>query len=189
MRKFRASMEPFWDLKIGKYVEHLMLVSSEYLISCELLSLTSTAGRTSRVFLAYVIPWINKAGLELYIARHRAACHDRPIWSLEAVLRSRVRPYGWSIETYHYRDRESVSDSISAIEALLCTHHIYWQPFTTCTITTMQLLGTWSQFHTIIKKHSSAYHKATFLWVWQIMRIGQNRPLDKFKYTIFILCI
>ena len=33
-----------------------MPVSSEYIISCELLSLTSTAGQTSRVFLAYVIP-------------------------------------------------------------------------------------------------------------------------------------
>jgi hypothetical protein len=33
-----------------------MPVSSEYIISCELLSLTSTAGRTSLVSLAYVIP-------------------------------------------------------------------------------------------------------------------------------------
>jgi hypothetical protein len=33
MRKFRASMEPFWDLKIiGKYVEYLTHVSSEYVI-------------------------------------------------------------------------------------------------------------------------------------------------------------
>ena len=31
MRKFRASMEPFWDLKIGKYVEYLTPVSSEYI--------------------------------------------------------------------------------------------------------------------------------------------------------------
>jgi hypothetical protein len=33
MRKFRASMEPFRDLKIGKYVEYLMPVSNKYLIS------------------------------------------------------------------------------------------------------------------------------------------------------------
>ena len=33
-----------------------MPVSSEYIISCELLYLTSTAGQTSRIFLAYVIP-------------------------------------------------------------------------------------------------------------------------------------
>jgi hypothetical protein len=32
MRKFRASMERFWDLKMSKYVEHLTRVSSEYLI-------------------------------------------------------------------------------------------------------------------------------------------------------------
>jgi hypothetical protein len=50
----RASLEPFWDLKIGKHVEYLTPVSSEYLISCEVLSLTSSAGRTSRIFL---IPW------------------------------------------------------------------------------------------------------------------------------------
>ena len=31
-------------------------------------SLTSTDGQTSRVFLAYVMPWINKASLTLYIA-------------------------------------------------------------------------------------------------------------------------
>ena len=28
-RKLRASLEPFWDLKISKYVEYLMRVSSE----------------------------------------------------------------------------------------------------------------------------------------------------------------
>ena len=30
-RKFRASMEPFWDLKIGIYVEYRTYVSSEYI--------------------------------------------------------------------------------------------------------------------------------------------------------------
>ena len=43
MRKFRTSMEPFWDLKISKYVEYLTCVSSEYFISSVLPSLTSTA--------------------------------------------------------------------------------------------------------------------------------------------------
>ena len=33
MRKFRASLEPFWDLKISKYVEYLTRVSSEYITS------------------------------------------------------------------------------------------------------------------------------------------------------------
>ena len=69
MRKFRASLEPFWDLKISKYVEYLTRVYSEYITSWALLSLRSTVGWTSRVFLAYVMAWINKASLALYIAR------------------------------------------------------------------------------------------------------------------------
>ena len=32
-RKLRASLEPFWDLKISKYVEYLTRVSSEYTTS------------------------------------------------------------------------------------------------------------------------------------------------------------
>jgi hypothetical protein len=66
MRNFRASMEPFRDLKISKYVEYLTSTSREYFISSVLPSLTSTAGRISRVLLDYVIPWINKASLVLY---------------------------------------------------------------------------------------------------------------------------
>ena len=37
-------MEPFLDWKVGKYVEYLTHVSSEYVLSCMLLSLTSMAG-------------------------------------------------------------------------------------------------------------------------------------------------
>ena len=40
-----------------------MRVSSEYLKSCVLLSLTSMAGQTSRVLLDYVIPCIKKIKL------------------------------------------------------------------------------------------------------------------------------
>ena len=69
MKTSRASLEPFWDLKISKYVEYLTRVSSEYITSWALFSLRSTVGWTSRVFLAYVMPWINKASLALYIAR------------------------------------------------------------------------------------------------------------------------
>ena len=43
-RKLRASLEPFWDLKISKYVEYLTRVSSEYITSRALLSLRSTVG-------------------------------------------------------------------------------------------------------------------------------------------------
>ena len=39
MRKFRASLEPSWDLKISKYVEYITRVSSEYITSRALLSL------------------------------------------------------------------------------------------------------------------------------------------------------
>ena len=49
MSKFRASMEPFWDLKFSEYVEYLARVSSEYLTSSVSPSLTSSDGRTSRV--------------------------------------------------------------------------------------------------------------------------------------------
>jgi hypothetical protein len=88
MRKFRALMEPFWDLKISKYSN--TRVSSEYFTSSVLPSLTSTAGRTSRVLLAYVILWINKASLVLYIHVARiihhacsAPCHERlEVWKL-----------------------------------------------------------------------------------------------------------
>ena len=68
-------MEPFGDLKIGKYVEYLTHVSSEYIVNRLLLSLTTTAGQTSCVFLADTISWINKASLVLYIAAHYATIH------------------------------------------------------------------------------------------------------------------
>ena len=88
MRKFRASLEPFWDLKISQYVEHLTPVSSEYLISCKLLSLTSTADWISRVFLAYVILWINKASLVLYIVRiAQYATTDHEVWKLYCAVK------------------------------------------------------------------------------------------------------
>jgi hypothetical protein len=113
MRKFRASLKPFWDLKIGKYVEHLMPVSSEYLISCELLFLMSTAGRTSHLYLAYVIPWRSCA---IY------STHSSVPRSTDLKFRScRVRSY---IGTCHYRGRESVSLWLRHRYAALCTHYI-----------------------------------------------------------------
>jgi hypothetical protein len=123
MRKFRASTEPFWDLKIGKY--NLTPVSSEYLISCELLSPTSTADRTSHVFLAYVIPWINKASLALSASVPRPT--DLKFGSCTALSSSSTsHPCGLNIKSCHYRGLESVSDSISAIQAptYMCTHCI-----------------------------------------------------------------
>ena len=80
MRKSRASLEPFWGLNISKYLTH---VSSEHITSWVLLSMTSTAGETSHVLLAYIMLWINIASLALYIARiiekglacETAVCH------------------------------------------------------------------------------------------------------------------
>ena len=71
MQKFRASMEPFWDLKFGEYVEYLACVSSEYLTSSVLPSLMSSDGQTSRILLAdvHVIPWICIDSPALHIAR------------------------------------------------------------------------------------------------------------------------
>ncbi len=78
MRNFRASMEPFWDLKISRYVEYLTCASSDYFTSSVFPSLTSTAGRTS-----CVLPWTNKASLVLYSTYHACSmlivchCHYR----------------------------------------------------------------------------------------------------------------
>ena len=69
MRKFRASLEPFCDSKFSEYVEYLACVSNEYLTSSLLPSLTSSDGRTSRVLLADVIPWIYIDSPAQYIAR------------------------------------------------------------------------------------------------------------------------
>ena len=56
LRKFRALMEPFCESKFSKYVvEYLAHVSSEYLISSVLPSLTSSDAQTSHVLLADVI--------------------------------------------------------------------------------------------------------------------------------------
>ena len=108
-------MEPFWDLKIGiTCVEYLTHVSSEYIISWVLLSLRSTAGRTSRVLLADVIRWINKACLVLYIARMLCAM-PRLTWCSEAV---EFVSCDWNLSVSRSRvGRGRLSDSISVIEA------------------------------------------------------------------------
>ena len=79
----------FWH-KISFIVEYLMHVSSEYIISWVILSLISTTSRTSRILLADVIPWMNKASLALYIARTLCAM-PWPIRRSEAVWHCRVR--------------------------------------------------------------------------------------------------
>ena len=85
MRKFWASMEPFCDSKFSEYVEYLVRVSSKYLISSVLPSLTSSGGQTSHVLLADVIPWIynNIDSPALYIAHTSYSLAGQPprTWS------------------------------------------------------------------------------------------------------------
>ena len=78
----------------------------------------STAGQTSCILLAYVIPWIYKANL-CYIAQRHAAEHAMPS----------------SIEASKSRAGLRLHLILSATEAL-AQHRTY-----ACTITIMQLLG------------------------------------------------
>ena len=82
--------------------------SDEYIISRALLSLRSTAGRTSRILLADVIPWINKPSLVLYIARTLCAMPQptrySKLYAYIALLISTL-----VIENCQCRDRESAS--------------------------------------------------------------------------------
>ena len=90
MRKFRASLEPFWDLKIGRYVEYLIPVSSEYL---KLRAASSDKYHWPN-FTAYVIPWRPCA---IY------STHSSVPWSTDLKFgRCRVCSY---IETFYCRGR------------------------------------------------------------------------------------
>jgi hypothetical protein len=117
-------MEHFWDLKIGKYVELLTPVS---FTSCELLYLTSTAGRASRVFLAYVVLWINKDSLALYIARiAQCATTDRSeVWKLYcAVELVPVTEASKLVSIEVESQSQTPSLGLRRLHAALCTHHI-----------------------------------------------------------------
>ena len=146
-RKFRASMEPFWDLKIGISVEYLMHVSSEYITSWVLLSLTSTVDQTSSILLADIIPWINKASLALYTARTLCAM-PWPIQCSEAVWCCRVHLLWLKISSIEVTSRsQTASLQLSSwgadIDAVIdAMYTLYWRPFTILTI-----MGMWSSFH------------------------------------------
>ena len=149
MRKFRASLEPFWDSKFNEYVEYLARVSSECLTSSVLPSLTSSDGRTSRILLADVILWIYYIDSPaLYIAR---TMNSVPL------DQSEVRKLYCAVEffsalklfTIEVESHSQTPDD----QSLVCDWGIlYCEPtiltiFTTCTISTMQLPWTWSSFH------------------------------------------
>ena len=83
--------------------------------------------RCSHVLL---ILWMNNiASLALYSVQNALIMHAFHNWqwskSLEAVLRCQSCLCDWSIETCHCRGWESVSDSISTIEALHNIEDLY----------------------------------------------------------------
>ena len=104
MRKFRASLEPFWDLKISKYVEYLTRVSSKYLTSSVLPSLTSSDSRTSHILLADVIPWIYIDSPALIYSTHH--CH-------KGLARARLQ----QCDQPELRKEYCVVEFVSVIEA------------------------------------------------------------------------
>ena len=152
MKKSRASLEPLWDLKISKYIEYLTCVSSEYITSWVLLSLRSTVGWTSRVFLAYIMPWINKASFALYIARiivtrDWAACDYSNVTDLKfgrnTVLSSSslwLKHRNLSLSRLRVDLRRHLHDFWGEHRSMF-THSSYWRPFTTCTITLCSYWG------------------------------------------------
>ena len=118
--------------------------------------LSSTAGQTSRVLLADVIPWIKLIKLALcYTCILHASCivpcHN---WSEARKLYCTIEfvSCDWSIETCHCMSRSRVGLRLHLcdwgtgvdVACRLCMHYIYWWPFTLCIIRTMQLLGMWS---------------------------------------------
>ena len=105
MRKFRASMEPFQDLKFSENVEYIVRVSSEYLTSSVLPSLTSSDGRTSRVLQADVILWIYIDSPALYITCTMSSVPPDQS-SCTALLSSSS-----SFETFHYQGQEPLSEA------------------------------------------------------------------------------
>ena len=125
MQKFRASMEPFWDLKFGEYVEYLTRVSSEYLTSSVLPSLTSSNGWTSCVLLADVIPWIYVDSPALYIARtmSMSSMPTRPIWSCTALLSSSSVIEALKLVTIICHSQTPDVDSVPTIMTTFTTHH------------------------------------------------------------------
>ena len=141
-----------------------MHVSSEHITSWALLSLTSTAGPTSRVFLADVIPWINKASYVLYIA-HTLCAMPRPSWCSEAVLCCRVHLL-WL--------KNCQSWTRCGLDFARCVA-LYWWPFTIWTIMQHAATGHVVKFFIVnqfchLKKH-------------QITSLGWRYSVDLFTLS------
>ena len=180
---------------------------SKYIKSWVLLSPKSTAGRTSRVLLADVIPRINKANLALYIAScmlQCLPCHDRSEVHREAVLRSWVcllwsKHWNMSLLRLRVSFRRYLCDwgtgvsmwHVDSIRNIMTT-------FTICTVRTMQLLGMWSSFHCEpdphILQHYSSFRKNTWrenlahcLYPFGFMLSGQSDSMENTITLRFLL--
>ena len=97
-----------------------------------------------RVLLAYmyVIPWINKGSLVLYIARMRVVQHamtDLKFGSCTALSNSSL----WLKHRGLSLSRLRVSLGLHLCTSIWTVYPQYWQLFTTCTTATVQLLGIW----------------------------------------------
>ena len=80
-----------------------------------LLTLTSTAGRTSCILLAEVIPWINQASLALYNSiMHATTAANLKFGSCTVLSSLSPMIEASKLVTVEVKGRESVLDSISA---------------------------------------------------------------------------
>ena len=136
----------------------------EYVTSWVLLiSLRSTDGWTSRIFIMLLI---NKASLALYIActivkglaRETAAerATSWPTWSSEGILCYWVRLWlkHWNLSLSRLRVCLRLHPGFFMISraGIVDVYAFYWRPFTTCIITLCSLiLGRWSRVHNIMQ--------------------------------------
>ena len=176
MRKFRASMEPFWDFKISKYIEYLMHVSSKYFTSSVLRSLTSTDGWSSCVLLAYIMPWINKASTHHCegLAHETTACHattNLKFGSCTALLTSspRLKHRNLSLSRLRLGLRLHLHDDFwrrrQRVRTILTTfYHMHHY--------TMQLLGIWSS----VSYYSCIVNDLLLTWMSGTPRLSSLAP-------------
>ena len=145
MRRSRASMEPFWDLKFSEYVEYLSRVSSEYLTISLLPSLTSNNSWTSRVLLTDIIPWIYIDSPALYIARSMSSVllDQSEVWTLYCAVKffSALKLFTIKVESHSQTHDDQSLASLRLKRCIVLYHEpTILTTFTIHTISTMQLL-------------------------------------------------
>ena len=176
-----------------------MHVSSEYITSRVLLSLTSTACRTLRVLLADVIPWINKASLALYIARKLCAM-PRPTQCSEAVcniMRCRGRLLWLKIVSVEVESRSQTPSlwlRCRYQRGLDCAHTILMTFYHNMNHHSMQLLGMWLSFHIHVYIAENFWGVQfsqifTIKFHWHMIMLIIQCNSTYFGDLIFILCL